>query len=169
MKNQNRKMAQVLKKSRKQVEESLRNRTSSIASRLEALESELPVPSKSIRRLTDRKTLLKAGAGLALSVVAYMVVIRFRRDPNREFRREIDHVSASIGKEIRKNLGRGFDEEEAVTRALEKRPPVLNIGAAGDSFWSSLMTQLSRHIAAALGPVIGEKIANRFRGKADEK
>jgi len=162
-------MVQVLKKSKQEVEASLKQRTSSIANRLEKLESALPIAPERIRRLTDKKTLIKAGASIAAGIVVGMIVLRFRRDPNRAFRQELDHVTDSIGKEIRRNLQKGLDEEAAVSKALNKRPPVLNLGSDAGSFWSSLLTQLSRHVASALGPVIAEKIADRFKSSSDEK
>ena len=162
-------MTQALKKTRQEVEARLQQSSSSIASRLEAIESVLPGPSKRVRNLVSKKTLVKAGVVLAASVLAGIVVLRYRRDPKKEFSHELEHVSSSIGREVRKNLSKGLDADEAVSRALNKRPPILNIGQTESSFWSGMLSQLSGHVASALGPIIAEKIADRFKGNSDEK
>jgi hypothetical protein len=162
-------MAQVLKKTRLEVEAGLKQRSSSIASRLEAIESALPVPSKRIRSLASKRTLVRIGAAVAVGAVAGIFILRYHRDPARNFTREFENVRSSIGQEIKKNLNKGLDTEDAVSRALDKRPPILNLGGASGTFWSGMLSQLSHHVTSALGPVIAEKIADRIRGSSDEK
>ncbi len=162
-------MVQVLKKTREQVKADLQERSASISNRLEAIESDLPVAPKQIRGLLGKKALVKLGVIVAVSVVTGAIILRFRRDPDKAFREELDTVSASIGKEIRKYMNRGLGADEAVSKALNKRPPVVHVGSDGGSLLSGVVSTLSRHIASAVGPVIAEKIADRLRGETDEK
>ena len=162
-------MVQVLKKTKEQVEADLEERSASISNRLEAIESDIPVPSKQIRDLLSKKALVSAGVFVAVSVLASVVLFRFRKDPSKAFRKELDTVSDSIGKEIRKFMKRGLPADEAVSKALDKRPPIVHVGSDDGSLLSGVVSTLSRHIASGVGPVIAEKIADRLRGETDDK
>ena len=166
-------MAEVLKRSKKQVTADLEERSTSISNRIEAIESDLPVPSKKVRELVGKRSLIKIGVALAAGVVVSTLVFRFRRRPGSGFREELDDVSMSLGKEIRKNIKRGLETDDAVSRALRKRPPIVQIGGETGSLVSNLFAQVSRQIASAFGPVIAEKItekiAQRFRSESDKK
>lgn len=162
-------MVQVLKMTKKQVEADLEERSASISNRLEAIESDLPIAPKRIRGLLGKKALVSVGIIVVVSVVTGALVFRFRKDPGKAFREELDSVSAAIGKEIRKYMNRGLGADEAVSKALNKRPPVVHVGSDGGSLFAGVVSTLSRHIASAVGPVIAEKIADRLRGESDEK
>ena len=162
-------MAQLLTKTKEQVEADLEFRSASITNRLDAIESNLPVPPKQIRNLLTRKTLIRSGVVVAVGMIAGIVFLRRQKDPVKGFREELGLVSGAIGKEIRKNLSRGLSTDDAVSKALDKRPPVVNMGADGGSVLSNVLSTLSRHIASAIGPVIADKIADRLRGEPDEK
>ena len=154
---------------KKQVEADLEERSASISNRLEAIESDLPIPPKRIRGLLGKITLVRVGIIVAISVVTGAIAFRFRKEPGKAFREELDTVSTSIGKEIRKHMNRGLGADEAVSKALNKRPPVVHVGSDSGSLFAGVVSTLSRHIASAVGPVIAEKIADRLRGESDEK
>ena len=154
---------------KEQLEADLEERSASISNRLEAIESDLPGAPKQIKGLLGKKALLRVGVIVVVSVVTGAIVFRFRRDPSKGFREELDSVSASIGKEIRKYMNRGLGADEAVSKALNKRPPVVHVGSESGSLFAGVVSTLSRHIASAVGPVIAEKIADRLRGESDEK
>lgn len=162
-------MVEVLKRNKAQVAADLEERSASISNRLEAIESDLPGTPKRVRDLIGKRSLAKLGFAVLTGAIVATVVFRLRRRPGSGFQEELDDVSQAIGKEIRKNFSRGLKTDDAVSKALRKRPPIVHVGGEGGSLISNLFSQLSRQIAAALGPVIAEKIAERFKGETTEK
>ncbi len=154
-------MVEVLKRNKEQVAADLEERSASISNRIEAIESDLPVAPKTVRDLVGKRSLAKVGIAVIAGVLVGTFVFRLRKRPGLGFRKELNDVSQSIGKEIKKNINRGLDTDDAVSKALRKRPPIVQVGGEGGSLISNIFSQLSRQIAAALGPVIAEKIAEQ--------
>ncbi|GMQ82490.1 MAG: hypothetical protein BMS9Abin05_1944 [Rhodothermia bacterium] len=162
-------MVEVLKRNKEQVAADLEERSASISSRIEAIESELPAAPKRVRDLLGKRSLAKVGMAVVAGLLVGTFVFRLRRHPGLGFREELDDVTQSIGKEIKKNLNRGLNTDDAISKALRKRPPIVQVGGEGGSLISNVFFQLSRQIAAALGPVIAEKIAERFKSGTTKK
>lgn len=150
---------------KEQVEAKLDERSASIAERIDALENELPVSPKRIARLVSGKTLLKVGGALAAALLVGAIISRVKNGPVDRFQQGVDSLSADVSREIRKNLRRGMDEDDAVATAIRKRPPLLHLDERS-SVLSTVLSQISRHLAASLVPIIVEHISSRL-GKSD--
>ena len=152
---------------KEQVEARLDERTASIAGRIDALEKELPVSTKRIGQLTRKKTWIKIGGFVAAGLFVGAIIASRRRDPMNRFQDGVDQLASDVSREIRKNMKRGMDEEEAVSAAVRKRPPVLHMDDRS-GLLVTVLSQLSRHVVTALGPVIVDKITTAL-GKSDEE
>lgn len=155
------------KVTKEQVEAKLNERAASIAERIDALENELPVSPKRFARLASRKTLLKVGGAVAAALLIGAILSRVKNGPLDLFQEGVDLLSADVAREIRKNIRRGMDEDEAVATAIRKRPPVLHLDERSSVF-TTVLSQISRQLAASLVPIIVDKISSRL-GKSDRK
>ena len=161
------------KMTRDEVRERLAERTKSIASRVEALETELPVKPSTLKKLISRKDQIRKGVAIGAGVVAVLLVMRRRKPSGPSYQDGVERIADSIAHEVRKNLRSGMDERDAVHSALEKRPPVVRVGGSGGGRENSgPVAAFLKQLVVSLGPTLVELLADILKGgtaKGSEK
>jgi len=148
---------------REEVRERLAERTASINSRMEALESELPVKAKTVKRLYAHKKLIKRGAAIGAGVIVLALLLKRRSSSDNGYSAGLERIAQLIAREIKKNLKAGMGEEDAVVSALKKRPPVLKVGDRRSTDSSSTVSIVLKQLAISLGPALVEILADILR------
>ena len=150
---------------REEVAQKLEEKSSAIASRVEALESELPIKPKTLQALSRNKTNIKKGLAIGAGILLAGWLLRRRSKSDVGYSEAIERAASSIGREVRKNLSSGMEEAEAVSAALRKRPPVVNLGGrhAEASALSETFRALLKRTAVALSPVIIDMITEYLK------
>ena len=149
---------------RNEVREKLAERTASISSRVETLESELPIKAKTLKQLYDNKHLIKRGVAVGAGVVVLALLLRRKKSSVNDYSEGLERVSKIITREIRKNMKAGMDTEDAVLSAMKKRPPVVQVGGNKDNSDSlNTLSLVLRQVAISLGPALLDILADILR------
>ncbi len=155
---------------REEVREKLAERTASINSRMEALESELPVKAKTVKRLYENKGLIKKGFAVGAGVLVLALLLKRRSSSDNGYSDGLERIAQIISREIRKNIKAGMDTEDAVLLALKKRPPVLRVGGkTSGSDTSSTISIVLKQLAVSLGPALIDMIADILRQSSQQE
>ena len=150
--------------SRDEVREKLAERTASITSRMEALEAELPLKARTVKRLYANKHLIKRGVAVGAGVLVLALILKRKSSSDSGYSAGLERIAQIIAREIKRNLKAGMDTEDAIVTALKKRPPVLKVGKdAGSSEYSGVVSTVLRQIAISLGPVLIDILADILR------
>jgi len=76
-----------------------------------------------------------------------------------KYREGVDRVSGAIAREITKGLKKGASADDAVRRAMNKRPPIVRVGGGESSgFWSTFLNQTMKQVVSALAPELIEQL-----------
>ncbi len=152
-----------------EVEARLEQSSASISERIDAIESELPVRPLRLRKLSLKTPAVKLGIALAAGLVVGAIVLRKKGHPADLYREGLDDISAALSKEIRRNVRKGMDTEEAVSEAMRKRPPIVQLGNGGPGVVSTIASQLVRQVLTILGPIIADQFTSRIGTKSEGK
>lgn len=150
---------------RDEVRKQLAARTKSIADRFSALETELPVKPRTVRKLLDNKKQIKRFAALGAGVIAVAVMYRKRKETSLTYQDGLDKISEAIAFEVRNNLKTGMNADDAVYSALRKRPPVVKVGETKQgSELSGTFSSVMKQLVVSLGPSLIELLSELARG-----
>jgi len=153
----------------------LSQRTRAISDRISAIESDLPVKPNTLLKLTRRKQVAKLTFAVLAGVGGMLAIRRLVRPRPDEYREGVERISGAIAREITKGLKKGASADEAVRRAMSKRPPIVQVGGSDSGgFWRTLMNQTTRQVVAALAPELIDELrfylgSKRRRNSTDEK
>ncbi len=147
------------KLTRRQLEDRLGQRANAISDRLTAIESDLPVKPDTLRKLARRKQAAKVSLAVIAGIGGLLALKKMFRPRNDEYREGVNRVSGAIAREISKGLRKGSSAEDAVRRAMSKRPPVVRLGGGeSNGFWSTLLNQTTKQLISALAPEVIEQL-----------
>ena len=133
------------KLTRDQVEERLRSRESSISERLESIESAVPGKAlarvKSMSESTKWKIGAAVGAGL---LIGLFFATRKSSKGDLGFEDGMDRLADKLAKRIAHEIKKGRDPDEAVRRAMDDIPPVLNLNKKEQGVIGDALSQFAR-------------------------
>lgn len=154
---------------RDEVREKLAERSESISSRLDAIESEMPLKVKTLKRLSKHAKVIKKGAAVGACVIVLAYLLRRKSTSDSTYQEGLERIAVVIALEISRNLKAGMRAEEAVSSALRKRPPVLQLGTQkGRRNGSGVLSVIARQLAVSIGPALVE-IAVEMVRRSPEK
>ncbi len=149
---------------RSEVRTRLAERTKSISARFEALEMELPVSPRTVRKLLDRKNQIKKAAVIGAGLLTVAFLFKKRKSSGFTYQDGLERISDAIAREVRKNIKSGMDTEDAVFAALRKRPPVVRVGDGGDrNELSGTLAKILKQLLVSLGPSLIDLLAELLK------
>lgn len=155
---------------REQVEQRLRDQESKIAGRIESIESN--VPGKSIARISrisaDKKLKIGAFIGVGM-VVGLFFALRRKSSKPIDLDDGLDRLSSRISDAIREELDSGENPDDAVRKALDKTPPILNLQKKDKSMFGEAFGIFSRLVTKELARSGSKRLLHHLGLREDGK
>ena len=151
---------------RAQLEERLKVKSDAISDRFERLESKIPGRVPPLLDKVKNQPKLKVGAAIGAGLLVGLLF--FRRSSGSkgiEYHDGLDQLSDQIAKRIAGMMDKGSNSSDAVRKALEEQPPVVNLVPEAEGLFSGAIKQLF-HTGVI---VFGKELATFVRDRLQEK
>ena len=148
--------------SKAQLQERLKAKGDAISGRFESIESKIPGKLPTLMSAVKGGAKSKVGLAVGAGLLIGLIVFRRKSSPKPiQYSDGLDRLSNQLASRIADLLSKGSSSQEAIRKALEEQPPLMNLSPESESLLSSALKQVLQASVSMFGSQVADYLRNR--------